>query len=85
MTGVDELQGVLAYIPTLHATPLWLACAPDADPETISTLLRKAYRELGFRPNLTLEHPNGLHEGALEEGGFYKVRTLIWMYMINAT
>ena len=79
------LQGVLAWIPTMHSSPLWLACASNADSESITLLLQKAYRDLGYRPNLTLEHPAGLQEGAIQAAGFTAARTLIWMRAKGAT
>lgn len=80
-----RLSGVLAWIPTMRSTPLWLACDPNADVESISLLLRKAHRDLGYRPNLKLEHPAGLQAEALSAAGFSNIRTLIWMYRITAT
>lgn len=80
-----ELQGVLAWIPSMRQTPLWLACPSYADSESITLLLRKAQRELGYRHTLRLEHPAGLQEQALSEGGFKIFRTLIWMSATSAT
>lgn len=81
----DRLQGVLAWIPSMRSSPLWLACGPNADSESIILLLNKAQRDLGYRQNLTLEHPSGLQEGVLQEAGFGVVRTLIWMRANGAT
>lgn len=78
-----RLQGVLAWMPTMHKVSLWLACSPNADSYSISVLLRKAHRDLGYRKNLTLEHPSGLQEEALGAAGFDIVRTLVWMYTKN--
>ena len=50
--------------------PLWLACDPDADPESITLLLQKAHRDLGYRQNIKLEHPAGLQEEAIQAAGF---------------
>jgi len=80
-----ELQGVLAWIPSMRQTPLWLACPSYADSESITLLLRKAQRELGYRHTLRIEHPAGLQEQALSEGGFKIFRTLIWMSATSAT
>lgn len=80
-----NLQAVLAWIPTLRNSSMWLACDSNASPSSISTLLRKAMRDLGKRQNLTLEHPAGLQEEALSTAGFKLVRTLIWMYVNSAT
>lgn len=79
------LQGVLAWLPSMRNTPLWLACDPNADPESITLLLRKALRDLGFRQNMTLEHPAGLQEQAIQAAGFTVSRTLIWMCTRGAT
>ena len=81
----ERLQGVLTWLPSMRSAPLWLACEPRADSGAIIFLLNKAQRDLGFRQNLTLEHPAGLQEGALQEAGFNVVRTLIWMRAGGAT
>jgi ribosomal protein S18 acetylase RimI-like enzyme len=80
-----ELQGVLAWMPTVHNAPLWLACDPDADSESITSLLLHALRELGQRHSLTFEHPAGLQEDAIRAAGFNNSRTLIWMRSEGAT
>jgi ribosomal protein S18 acetylase RimI-like enzyme len=80
-----RLQGVLAWIPSAHSSSLWLASSPNADPESISSLLIQAYRNLSYRQNLTLEHPAGLQEEAICDAGFSKSRTLIWMCSSDAT
>lgn len=80
-----KLQGVLAWIPTIHSTPLWLACDPGADSQSITSLLLNAHRDLGYRPGLTLEHPAGLQEDAIQAAGFTVSRTLIWMCSEGAT
>ena len=74
-----RLQGVLIWMPATRNSPLWLACPQNADTESITFLLRKAQRDLGFRQRLSLEHPAGLQELAIREAGFSIVRTLIWM------
>ena len=80
-----RLQGVLAWMPTTRSSPLWLACNPNADSESITQLLIQAQRELGQRKNLTLEHPAGMQEGAIEAAEFSLIRTLIWMRAKSAT
>jgi hypothetical protein len=80
-----KLQGVLAWIPTIHSTPLWLACDQGADSQSITSLLLNAHRDLGYRPGLTLEHPAGLQEDAIQAAGFTVSRTLIWMCSEGAT
>jgi len=80
-----HLQGVAAWIPTIRNSPIWLACDSNADSDSISMLLRKSIRDLGYRQNLTLEHPAGLQEEALSAAGFTIVRTLIWMFTKPAT
>jgi ribosomal protein S18 acetylase RimI-like enzyme len=80
-----KLQGVLAWIPTNHNTPLWLACDPGANPDSITTLLLNAHRDLGYRQSLTLEHPAGFQEDSLQAAGFTVSRTLIWMRSESAT
>lgn len=80
-----RLQGVLIWMPTTRNSSLWLACDPGADSASIAHLLRKAQREMGFRQNLTLEHPAGLQEGAIQTAGFSLSRTLIWMRSKSAT
>ena len=80
-----KLQGVLAWMPTLRSTPLWLACDMQADTDSIATLLVQAHRDLGYRHNLTIEHPAGLQEDAFLSAGFHIVRTLTWMQARGAT
>ena len=80
-----KLQGVLAWMPTIHNPPLWLACDPSADSESITYLLLHAHRELDYRPSLTLENPAGLQEEAIQAAGFNNSRTLIWMRSEGAT
>ena len=80
-----ELQGVLAWMPTVHNAPLWLACDPGADSESITSLLLHALRDLGHRHSLMLEHPAGLQEDAIQAAGFNNSRTLIWMRLKGAT
>jgi hypothetical protein len=80
-----QLQGVLAWMPALRNTPLWLACDPDADPESITTLLAQARRDLRHQQNLKLEHPANLQEEAIQAAGFDNARTLIWMHADGAT
>jgi len=74
-----HLQGVLIWMPGTRNSSLWLACPHNADTDAITFLLHNAQRELGFRQRLTLEHPAGLQELALQEAGFTVSRTLIWM------
>ena len=81
----EQLQGVLAWIPSTRGSLLWLACGPDADDEAITMLLGQAQRDLGYRQSLKLEHPEGMHEEAIQAAGFIVVRTLIWMHKNNAT
>jgi hypothetical protein len=64
---------------------LWLACDTGADPDSITTLLLNAHRDLGYRQSLTLEHPAGLQEDSLQAAGFTVSRTLIWMRTESAT
>lgn len=80
-----QLQGVLAWIPSVYNSPLWLACDPSADSESITYLLQEAYRDLGYRQNLMFEHPAGFQEEAIQAAGFNAVRTLIWMRSDSAT
>jgi hypothetical protein len=80
-----RLQGALAWIPSAHGSSLWLACNPDADPESITALLVHAYRHLAYRQSLTVEHPVGFQEDAIRAAGFSVARTLIWMRSENAT
>jgi len=80
-----RLEGVAIWMPTTRNPSLWLACAPTADSESVTFLLRKAHRELGYRSSLTLEHPAGLQEGAIQMANFNLFRTLIWMRAKGAT
>jgi ribosomal protein S18 acetylase RimI-like enzyme len=80
-----DLEGVLAWIPTTRHSPLWLACDQNADSESITLLLRKAHQDLNYRKNLSLEHPSGLQEQAIQAAGFRISRTLIWMRKKIAT
>jgi len=78
----ERLQGVLAWIPSMRGSLLWLACDPGADDESIIMLLRRAQRDLGYRQNLKLEHPAGLQEGIFRTADFSVSRTLIWMHTL---
>ncbi len=80
-----QLQGVLAWMPALRNTSLWLACDSNADPESITTLLTQARRGLRHQQNLKLEHPANLQEEAIQAAGFHNARTLIWMHAEGAT
>jgi ribosomal protein S18 acetylase RimI-like enzyme len=80
-----QLHGVLAWMPMLRSAPLLLACDPDADPESITTLLTNAYHDLRSNQNLRMEHPAGLQEKAIQAAGFEIARTLIWMRARGAT
>ena len=80
-----RLQGVLAWMPTSRGSSLWLACGSAPDSESITLLLQKAQRDMGYRHNLKLEHPAGLHEEAIQAAGFSLFRTLIWMRAESAT
>ena len=80
-----RLQGILAWMPTTHSSSLWLACNPDADSESITSLLLSAHRDLIHRHSLALEHPAGLQEQAIQAAGFNASRTLIWMRSEGAT
>jgi len=79
------LQGVLAWLPSGHSSSLWLACASNADSDSITRLLQQAHRDLTYRQGLALEHPAGLQEDAIQAAGFYASRTLIWMRSEDAT
>jgi ribosomal protein S18 acetylase RimI-like enzyme len=80
-----QLQGVLAWTPTHRADLLWLACGPDSDASTLTSLLSHARRELGFRRRLILEHPADRNEAAIQAAGFALSRTLVWMRARGAT
>ena len=80
-----QLLGVLAWMPMLRSSPLWLACDPSADSESITTLLAGAHRELRHHKTLRMEHPAGLQEAAIQAAGFENIRTLIWMRAKGAT
>jgi len=80
-----KLQCVLAWMPTVHNGALWLACDPGADSDAVTSLLLHAQQVLGHRISLTLEHPAGLQEDAIQGAGFHISRTLIWMRSEGAT
>lgn len=80
-----RLQGVLAWMPSTHSSSLWLACGPEADGESITSLLQRAHRDLSYRPGFVLEHPAGLQADAIQAAGFSISRTLIWMRSEGAT
>ena len=80
-----HLEGVLTWLPTMRNSALWLACNPNADPESIALLLNKAHHNLGVHKRLTLEHPAGVQENPIQAAGFKKFRTLIWMCKVRAT
>ncbi|GAB4504346.1 MAG: hypothetical protein Fur0043_13400 [Anaerolineales bacterium] len=84
LTG-DRLQAALAWTPSYRNDLLWLACGPESDPAAVTSLLRHARRELGYRRSLWLEHPAGVQDDAIYAAGFFPHRTLIWMRAPSAT
>ena len=81
----DKLQAVLSWTPNgTRYEPLWLALGPESAPETATSLLVHARRELGKR-KFILEHPVGPADESIRAAGFVPQRTLIWMRAEGAT
>ncbi len=81
----QALQAVLSWTSGGRADPLWLAAAPDADPQAVTALLLHARTELSARRKLVLEHPVGPLDTSIRAAGFDPARTLIWMQAEGAT
>ncbi len=81
----DHLQAVLSWTSGGRADPLWLAAAPDADPQAVTALLLRARADLSARRKLVLEHPVGPLDESIRAAGFDAARTLIWMRAEGAT
>lgn len=81
----DRLHAVLSWTSGGRADPLWLAAAPGADPQAVTSLLLHARTDLSARRKLVLEHPAGALDASIRAAGFDSVRTLIWMQAEGAT
>lgn len=57
----------------------WLAAPPDVDESALNALLLYAQRNVPQRKNLVLDYPARQSESAIEQSGFQKHQTLIWM------
>ncbi len=76
-----ELQAVLIWYPSpRNENGLWLASAPNIQPEAIQSLLWAARRALYLsRRTVYLEHPSGDLDEVFRSAGFFPLRTLLWM------
>ena len=75
-----ELLATVTWIPSLRTSDaLWIAAPPDADGAGPRLALETARRDLVQVRKLTVEHPAGELEQAIQDAGFEASRTLIWM------
>ncbi len=82
----SRLHSVLTWTPGYGShESLWLAAAPDADPQALKFLLQYASRELAFRRTLHLDFPAGPFDEAIQSAGYVSARRLIWMQTEGAT
>lgn len=58
---------------------LWLAAPPDADERALQYLLEYARRRIPSNRPLSLDYPAGQSETAIQNAGFRRQQTLIWM------
>jgi len=81
-----ELQAVLMWKGNYarHA-PIWLASAPQADSESLTSLLLYARHQLASpKQKLVIDHPAEQFTTAFRQAGFAPQRTLLWMCMNSA-
>ncbi len=84
--GDSRLHAVLTWTPGYGSSEsLWLAAAPDADPQAVKSLLQAAGRELAFRRTQRLDFPSGPLDEAIQSAGYAPTRRLIWMRADGAT
>ncbi len=76
-----ELQALLMWKEThTRRAPIWLATAPQADSESLTTLLLYARYQLASPKRvLNLNFLAGKYTSAFEQAGFSPQRTLLWM------
>ncbi len=76
-----DFQAALIWTQTrTRRAPLWLASAPQANPETLAALLLHARLHLASqRRDLYIDYPAGELTEAFEVAGFTPRRTLLWM------
>jgi ribosomal protein S18 acetylase RimI-like enzyme len=76
----SRLLGVLAFQSTYaFADNLWLAADPQDEDSAASVLLRYARQHISPRRPLALDYPAGRAVAAIEQAGFSRHQTLIWM------
>jgi ribosomal protein S18 acetylase RimI-like enzyme len=76
------LLGVLAWQPQpSHADHLWLAAPPQLEEQAVEVLMPALRRGLPGRRRMVLDYPGGRAGFALEQAGFHRQQTLIWMQL----
>ena len=75
-----RLLATVTWIPNMRTSDaLWLAAPQDADGAGARLALETARQDLVQVRKLTVEHPAGELEQAIQDAGFEASRTLIWM------
>jgi ribosomal protein S18 acetylase RimI-like enzyme len=81
----EKLIGVLAWHSShAYADSLWLATYPEAEDTAAAALLNYARQHISHLRPLSLDFPAGRAVQAIQDAGFYKHQTLIWMCIETA-
>ncbi|MBX3036528.1 MAG: GNAT family N-acetyltransferase [Anaerolineales bacterium] len=80
-TKNNQLHATLSFIPHGLGKGLYAGAGDRSEPEALTALLIHARRELlHYYPKLTLDFPVSDFDEAIQNAGFQKIRTLIWMH-----
>ncbi|MBL8090427.1 MAG: N-acetyltransferase [Anaerolineales bacterium] len=80
-TKNNQLHATLSFIPHGLGKGLYAGTGDRSEPEALTALLIHARRELlHYYPKLTLDFPVSNFDEAIQNAGFQKIRTLIWMH-----
>jgi len=81
----EKLIGVLSWHSSnAYADSLWLASYPEAEDTAAAALLEYSQQHISRRRPLSLDYPAGRAVQAIQDAGFYKHQTLIWMCIETA-
>jgi ribosomal protein S18 acetylase RimI-like enzyme len=76
----NRLQGALSWQETSsHANALWLAVPPNVEPAIVTKLLIHARNYAPSNSEMMLNYPSNQFMDAIQQAGFSKQQTLIWM------